>query len=526
MKKLVLVFLLLLTACAPKQPTTNRKTIAELQVLLKGYTADAFAQDVSTAYSLFPIAFADSNNDSKGDLQGVISKLDYLNDNNPATATDLGIDAVWFNPIYPSDTYHKYDIKNYKDIDPTFGTLDDFKALVAGMHERGIKIILDMVFNHTALNHPWFQQGIAGTKPYDKYYMIFTKRDATLYTKSSAWYGINSRIYYAGFWSGMPDLNAENEAVRAELRSVIDFWMDLGVDGFRFDAAPWVYSVDEYPIGTNVLEKNQQFWMEMKEYIKSKGKNTYMVGEVWLGAQQAANYASGFDSVFNFDLALGLLNAVNDGSSTNFLSQYLNGMKIYDMKTDNYLDAIFLSNHDQNRVMSVLSGDIDKAKLAANILFTLPGIPYVYYGEELGMMGQKPDENIREPFVWTTGTNPPMADWEVSKYNKDTPTYEQQVNDPNSMFNMYRTLIALRKNSEILRYGDLKSLDIISYKLIGFSRSYNGKTWIILHNIALRDQQTFTLPSASAIVYQHKDVTLDGLKVTLGPQSSVIFEVN
>lgn len=526
MKKFGLVLLLLLGACTPKIEPVTRKTVEELKILLENYSADEFAQEVSTAYSLFPIAFADSNNDSKGDLQGIIAHLDYLNDNDPSTNTDLGVDAVWFNPLHPSDSYHKYDVKDYKAIDPTFGTLDDFKTLVTEMHNRGIKIIMDMVFNHTALNNTWFQQGVAGKVPFDEYYMMFSKRDATQYTKSSAWYGTNSKIYYAGFWSGMPDLNAENEAVRDELRSVLDFWMELGVDGFRFDAAPWVYSVDEYPIGTNILAKNQQFWMEMKEYIKSKGKNTYMVGEVWLGALQSANYASGFDSLFNFDLALGITSAVNNGFSNNFLSSYLNGLKIYKLRTDNYLDAIFLSNHDQNRIMSVLSGDIDKAKLAANILFTLPGIPYVYYGEELGMKGMKPDENIREPFVWTNGTNPPMADWVSSQYNRDTPTYEQQVNDPDSMFSTYRTLVALRKNSEVLRFGDIQSLGIVSYKMIGFSRTYNGKTWIILHNIAEQDQQFYTLDTPATIIYKHKNVSLDQMKITLEPQSTVILEVN
>ncbi len=526
MKKFALVLLLLLSACSPKQTPSTRKTIEELELALKETSADAFAQEVSTVYSLFPIAFADSNGDSKGDLQGVISKLDYLNDNDPSTNTDLGIDAIWFNPIYPSDTYHKYDIKDYENIDRDFGTLDDFKLLVTQMHQRGIKIILDMVFNHTADNHPWFQQAISGKIPFDEYYMIFTKRDASKYTKSAAWYGINSKIYYAGFWNEMPDLNAESELVRNELRKVIDFWMNLGVDGFRFDAAPWVYSVDEYPIGTNVLALNQQFWMEMKDYIKTKNKDIYLVGEVWLSASSAANYGKGFDALFNFDLAAGILNAVNAGSSTNFLSSYLNGMKIIKMKTDHYIDAIFLSNHDQNRVMSVLSGDLGKAKLAANILFTLPGIPYVYYGEELGMQGMKPDENIREPFVWTTGSNPPMADWVSSKYNKTTPTVDQQVNDPESMFSMYQTLIALRKNSEVLRFGDLQSLAIISYKLIGFSRTYQGKTWIILHNIALRDQQFYTLEKNGTPIYQHNSVSIDGLNVTLGPQSTVILEIN
>jgi glycosidase len=524
MKKFGLVLLLLLSACTPKVEPVTRKTVDELEILLKDANADSFTQSVSTAYSLFPIAFADSNGDNKGDLQGIISKLDYLNDNDPSTTTDLGIDAVWMNPIYPSDTYHKYDINDYKAIDKDFGTMDDFKMLLSEAHKRGIKIILDMVFNHTSDTNPWFMKGISGTSPYDEYYMIKTKIKMSDYPANTGWYGKNSRMYFAGFWSEMPDLNAESELLRTELKGVLDFWMDLGVDGFRFDAVTQVYAMNEYPTGTPILALSKQFWMEMKQYIETKNKDVYTVGEAWVGANLASSYAPGFDSLFNFDLALGIVTVVKNGSSSNLMDNYLNGQNVFESKTDNYVDAIFLTNHDQNRIMSEVSGDTDKAKLAANILFTLPGIPFVYYGEELGMAGMKPDEHIRETFVWNKTINPPMADWVYNQYNKSTPTYEQQVTDPDSMFQVYRTLIELRKNSEVLRFGDIQKINS-SYQFLAYSRSYNGKTWIILHNVSGLSQ-VFTLSSEGTIIYTHKEVSVNLTEATLGPRSTLIFEVN
>jgi len=524
MKKLVLIFLLLLSACTPKVEPVTRKTVDELEVLLKDADASAFTQAVSTAYSLFPIAWADSDGDNKGDLKGIISKLDYLNDNDPSTTTDLGIDAVWFNPIYPSDTYHKYDINDYKAIDPSFGTLEDFKTLVSEMHKRGIKIILDMVFNHTSDTNPWFTQGIGGKSPFDEYYMIKTTIKMSDYPGNSGWYGRNSRMYFAGFWNEMPDLNAESDLVREELHRVLDFWMDLGVDGFRYDAVTQVYALNEYPKGTQLLQLSKQYWMEMKEYVESKNKAVYTVGEAWISANMASSYAAGFDSLFNFDLAVGILTAVKNGSSANFIDNYINGQNLFSTKTDHYVDAIFLTNHDQNRIMSEVSGDKEKAKLAASILFTLPGIPYVYYGEELGMRGIKPDEHIREPFVWNHGILPPMADWVSNQYNKDTPSYEDQVNDPESMFTLYRTLIALRKTSEVLRFGDLKKIDS-NYKFIAFSRTYNGKTWLIIHNVS-NMAQSFTLPSEGTVIYTHNTVTVTATQAEFDPQSTLILEVN
>jgi len=525
MRKLLLIIVLVLSACAKPVEEVKRLTVEELKVLLKDTSADGFTDDVSSAYSLFPIAFADSNGDGKGDLQGIINQLDYLNDNNPETNTDLGIDAVWLNPIYPSDTYHKYDINDYKAIDPAFGTIDDFKNLITEANKRGIKIILDMVFNHTSDTNPWFLKAIGGVEPFDEYYHVYTKIKLSDYPGSVGWYGRNSRMYYAGFWIEMPDLNLESELVRNELKSVLDFWLDLGVSGFRFDAAQHVYDPNEYPKGTNLMVKNKQFWMEMKNYVKSKSPDTYLVAEIWESTSSNAPYAPGFDSLFNFELAGNIVAAVMSGNSSKLLSSYQNAMKILGTKTDHYTDAIFLTNHDQDRIMSQLDGDVDKAKLAANILFTMPGIPFIYYGEELGMQGIKPDEYIREPFIWDGTLDIPNADWEVGKYNLNLDPYSVQVSHPDSMFNTYRTLIALRKGSQVLRYGDFVSLDISTSRVIAYSRTYNSQKWIILHNLN-SSTQTVSLSEQGTIIYQHKASTfIDGV-IELSPQSTLIIEVN
>jgi glycosidase len=344
------------------------------------------------------------------------------------------------------------------------------------------------------------------------------------YPGNAGWYGKNSRMYFAGFWSEMPDLNAESELLRTELKGVLDFWMDLGVDGFRFDAVTQVYALNEYPSSTPILALSKQFWMEMKQYIEAKNKDVYTVGEAWVGANLASSYAPGFDSLFNFDLALGIVTMVKNSSSSNLMDNYINGQNVFKSKTDHYVDAIFLTNHDQNRIMSEVSGDITKAKLAAHILFTLPGIPFVYYGEELGMFGVKPDEHIREAFPWNKTTTPPMALWVYNQYNQSTPTYEQQVTDPESMFQVYRSLIELRKNSEVLRFGDIQKINS-TYQFLAYSRSYNGKTWIILHNVSA-SSQVFTLSSTGTIMYTHKEVSVDGTQATLGPRSTLILEVN
>ncbi len=523
MKRILILLLVVLTACTGTAQV-KRKTVAELAVLLKGSNADVFATEVSSVYNIFPISYADSNGDGYGDLKGIIEHLDVLNDGNPATKTDLGIDAIWLNPIHPSKTYHKYDVMDYYNVDPQFGTLDDFKALVAACKQRGIKLILDMVFNHTAFDNQWFQKAISGDKKYHDYYRIEAKLTNAQYPDKQGWYFTNSLGYYASFWDKMPELNANSEAVRTELKNILKFWMDLGVEGFRYDAAPRVYDKNEYPVGTATMELNKQFWMEMKQYVKSVNPNIFLLAEVWLPANQAAAYASGFDSMFNFDLATGILNTVKQGYQTNFISTYQTGKKNFLERNETFIDATFLTNHDQNRIMSVLSGDIPRAKLAANILFTLPGIPFIYYGEELGMFGSKPDEEIREPYRWTTANAVPNALWEQWKLNLTTPTYEVQKSDPKSMFSQYRNLVTMRQTSDILRFGEIESLtlSIPNQKILGFVRTYKGKKLTVLHNLDTQSQ-TVELTLVGKLLYQNGQAILSNKTIVLPPFASIVI---
>ncbi len=521
MKKLLLVLLLVLSACVQKEPTIQRKTVDELAALLEGSNADKFASEVSVAYNIFPISYADSDGDGTGDLRGIIDHLDVLNDGDPSTDTDLGITAIWLNPIHPSKTYHKYDVIDYYAIDSEFGTLDDFQDLSDACEERGIKLIIDIVFNHTADDNPWFIKAMSGDEVYRDYYRIEEKLTNAEYPNKTGWSFRNSLAYYASFWDQMPELNADSEAVRDEMKKILSFWMDLGVDGFRYDAAPRMYDANEYPVGTGTMELNKQFWMEMKEYVKSEDPEILLLAEVWMPAAQAAPYAVGFDSMFNFDLATGIVTTVMQGYQTNFVATYLNGKNVFTGRNENYLDSTFLTNHDQNRIMSVLGGNVDQAKLAANILFTLPGIPFIYYGEELGMLGTKPDERIREPYRWTSQNDAPNALWENWELNLNTTPYEQQTTDEDSMFSLYRRLVHFRDASDVLRFGDIQSLTL-SNKVLGFTRTFEGKTLTIVHNLD-RFAQTVDLDDSGTILYQHGEVQLISNVLTLQPYASVVI---
>jgi alpha-amylase len=523
MKKLLILLLILLTACS--NTVVKRKTVDELASLLKGSNAEVFASEVAAAYNIFPISYADSNGDGYGDFRGIIDHLDVLNDGNPATSTDLGITAIWLNPIHPSKTYHKYDVMDYYAVDPQFGTMEDFKALVAACKQRGIKLILDMVFNHTAIDNPWFQEAISGNKKYLDYYRIEKKLTNAQYPDKTNWYFTNSLAYYASFWDKMPELNAQSENVRTELRNILKFWMDLGVDGFRYDAAPRIYYINEYPVGTPTMELNKQFWMEMKQYVKSVNPDIFLLAEVWLPSNQAAAFAPGFDAMFNFDLATGILNTIKQGYQSDFVQTYLNGKKNFTSRNENYIDATFITNHDQNRVMSEFQGDLAKARLAANLLFTLPGIPFIYYGEELGMFGAKPDEQIREPYRWTNLDAIPNALWEAWQLNLTTPTYTTQKDDPNSMFSLYRKLVQMRDANDTLRFGDIEALVLATPnpKLLGFTRHYEGKKLTIIHNLD-KNPQEVTLTSGKTVLFENNGATLKGNTVTLPGYSSIIVE--
>lgn len=524
------VIALVLMGCSAKP--VPRKTTDELKELLASSNADVFQSEVNAVYEIFPISFADSNGDNIGDIQGIIARLDYLNDGDDSTHEDLGIDAIWLTPVHPSQSYHKYDVLDYKAIDPKFGTLDDFKQLIEEADKRGIKIIMDMVFNHSAYDHPWFQKAIKQEKPYDEYYRIEKELPKEQYSNRSAWYKANDLFYYGSFWDRMPEFNVENELVRKEFKDILSFWLDLGVSGFRYDAAKHVYDQYEYPSGFPLLDANLQFWLEMKAHVKSVNPNAFLVSEVWLQTTAMAPYAVAYDSLFDFDFGTGVIAAVNAGSKQKVVESYLKNMAVKLSRNANYINATFLTNHDQNRVMSVLGNDIGKAKLAAHILLTMPGIPFIYYGEELGMQGMKPDEQIREPMKWSEDLKSGgVAYWESWKYNADTPSVEKQTNDDSSMLSTYRNLLRLRNAYPALKSTIMEEVNLKNSSLMAYQRTdeQSGEALFVVHNMYSGPME-FEYEIKN-IIYQNGDVQIveaenNPSKIVLSGRTTAIFKIN
>ena len=459
-------------------------------------------------YEIFVRSFCDSNGDGIGDLNGMTSKLDYLH--------DLGIRAIWLMPVNPSPTYHKYDVTDYYGIDPEYGTLADFRRLVAAAHERGVAVILDLVVHHTSIGHHWFQEAQKGPdNPCRTFYKWLppgeikrrnlATRDITADSgERSPWHCAPTRIgtqiggdntknpnteqYYGMFWSGMPDLNFDHQPLREEVYNIARYWLAMGVDGFRLDAARHLYRESEEP-------KNHQFWDEFGQVVQAAKPGAYLVGEVWTRPDHVAPYFRGLQANFNFDLALELEAAIRRGTDSGDLVAFLaNTHAAYGAVNPDFIDALILSNHDQNRIGSLLDGNVDKLKVAANLLLTLPGNPYLYYGEEIGMLGLKPDEFIREPFLWDVGKNDPQrsrlgANNKQARYSTSRtvrPLAEQQ-NDSHSLYSHYKRLIAFRNSHPVL--DDNRSRLVLTGSrqggIIAFGRqSANGTQVLILHNLS------------------------------------------
>jgi alpha-amylase len=428
-------------------------------------------------YEIFVRSFYDSDGNGIGDLKGVIQKLDYLNDGNPATTTDLGITGIWLMPIHPSPSYHGYDVVNYTGVNPEYGTVADLQELVTKAHQRGIKVIIDLVINHTSDQHPWFIAAAANTRSDKRPYYSWSG------TKSSnAWHPKSGSYYYGYFYSGMPDLNYRSEKVTSEILNVAAFWDEVGdVDGYRMDAIP--YLIEE---GTNIqhtpstMKWLRDFWIKQKQ----RNPSLMLVGEVWFPTTDVAPYTDRrMDYCFEFDLAGAIVGAVANGNVIGLKSKMNQVLANYPERQY----GVFLSNHDQNRIIETLSLDVNKAKVAAGIMLTLPGVPYIYYGEEVGMSGVKPDEDIRRPMQWTAGSNAgfsTVTPWRAPNSNFATFNVATLQQDPNSLWNHYRKLISVRNNSLTLRQGFYDPIDSPAEQIFAFLVVNGNDGVLAIHNVA------------------------------------------
>ena len=422
-----------------------------------------------TYYELFVYSFYDSDGDGIGDLQGVLEKLDYLNDGDDATDTDLGINGIWLMPVMPSTTYHKYDTTDYEDIDPQYGTLEDFKELLAACHERGIRVILDLAMNHSSSRHSWFLQATEYLKslpegaepdaaecPYVDYY-LFSREAQSGYAQVNGtdWY------YEARFWDGMPDLNLQNETVRREFEQVADFWLDLGVDGFRLDA------VKEYVTGST--EDNVEILSWFADYVHGKDSENYLVCECWTDQNTYAQYyKSGVDSMFDFAFAdkSGIIaNVVNGKASAASYAKNLEAEQtLYAQYNADYINAPFYTNHDMGRSTGYYAGENSAAqtKMGNALNLLMNGNAFLYYGEELGMKGSGKDENKRAPMYWSKDSSAEgmckgPADMEDFQMKFDS--LKEQQEDPDSIYNYVKQVIKIRNQNPAIARGTTTYLE-------------------------------------------------------------------
>lgn len=432
-------------------------------------------------YQIFVPSFADSNGDGTGDIRGIIHALDYLQ--------DLGIRGLWLSPLFRSPSYHKYDTLDYYSIDPVFGTLQDFEDLVQATSARGMHLLLDLVFSHTSRNHPWFLSAASGGE-YRDYYIWKTPaeiRRLGLGTRAATadtglrrpWHSLpgNPEKYYGIFSPDMPDLNLENRDTRIALLEIARFWLRKGVKGFRLDAAKHLYA------SWLPEDRNIAFWTALKEELEKDFPETFLLGEIWSTPEKVAPYYRGLHATFNFELCYALRDALRmEKDEKNLLHTLAETRERYAAVNPNYIDAIFLGNHDQERIASFFQGHRLKAEAALNLLMTLPGTPFLYYGEELGMYGKKPDISLREPFPWGTEMT---TTWNIPKYSSPQrlPDLELQKADPSSLYHHYRTLVQWRKQHPALE-GDFTVPAQTDPRLLCFLRTSQEENLLILQNLS------------------------------------------
>lgn len=426
-------------------------------------------------YEIFVRSFYDSNGDGIGDINGIIEKLDYIQ-------KDLGATALWLMPINPSPSYHGYDVTDYKAINPQYGTMQDFKNLVQQLHSRGMKIIIDLVLNHTSDEHPWFQSAFNDRKSIYRDWYVFSDTKPTW----NGWHGNSTNGYYLGLFSHkMPDLNFETKALKDEVKSITKYWLqDMNVDGFRLDAV-------KHLIEDGAVQENTPatiaYWKEFSTNTKMQKHEAVNVAEIWSNSKEIAKYTrNGLDLGFEFDLSGSLLNAVQKGTPSGLKTKLSELRNVYPY----HQYATFLSNHDKDRSYETMGKSIANSKLAAAVLLTLPGSPFIYYGEEIGMWGTKSgdDKWVRTPLHWTsdaatagfTTANP----WNQIVGDQETKNIATQKADVNSLLNTYRQFSTLRKKYPQLTKGTYQTLGVSSSSLFGYLRETAGKAIVVVHNFA------------------------------------------
>lgn len=450
-------------------------------------------------YQIFVNSYCDSDGDTIGDIPGIISKLDYLNDGDPNSGDDLGIDGIWLTPIMPSTSYHKYDVDDYYNIDENFGTLDDFDTLLEECHKRGIKVIMDLVLNHISSRNPLYLQAVdevAGGKldGAAEYFEIHKEDYFSIDTQVNVL--ANGYACEANFSHDMPEWNLNSEKTREEFTKIAKFWLDRGVDGFRLDAVKYF---------TNSETDGKEFLQWFCNTCRDIKSDVYIVGEDWEDDMYLEdNYESGIDSLFSFKFA-----QASGVIIRNMLTQKgentINKFKSYDEKMSkankNYINAMFLSNHDQIRAANSLkSYGTSFEKFAASVYMLVPGNSFTYYGEEIGMTSPDTtsDAYYRTGMIWDSENLPEINvnGMEIEQTAPEDGGVEQQLTNDDSLLRFYQRVIKVKnQNPEIARGRITDTVDFNDSNIGAYYVEYEGSKLLVIHNFNKTDSKELTITS-------------------------------
>ncbi len=513
-------------AQAGQAPDAGEYAVSDVDLSRYADTTD----NARVFYEIFVGSFSDSDGDGVGDLRGIINRFDYLNDGDPASGKSLGVEGLWLTPIFLSPSYHKYDVADYYTVDPAFGTEEDLRELAALCESRNVKLILDLPINHTGSRCSWFTSFIHAHRqkdasdPYYNFYTWCGPEDAApAGRRFSSLSGTEDR-YECNFDDSMPELNFDNEAVRQAVLDVARHYLDLGVDGFRFDAAKYVYFGDN--------RSSAQFWDWYMEELRKIDPEIYVVAEVWDTDAVIEEYY-GSMNCFNFSVSTvnGLISAAAKGGDPGRYASYTESF----LKTVRALrpDAMivpFVSNHDMDRAAGFLPVSTGEMQMAANLYLLSPGSPFLYYGEEIGMKGSRgganTDANRRLAMLWGDGDT--VKDPEGSTYDKNKVSLTDQLGREDSLFTYYKRLILIRRaNPEIAR-GDCRAVSAPGSKVGGFVFDWNGSSVCVLHN-STQEVKTVDLAALGLDYTQISafigmgEATLEGTGLRLDGQTSVVL---
>ncbi len=498
---------------------------------------DPINDNYRTFYQIFVGSFSDSNSDGIGDLRGIINRFDYLNDGDINSGKSLGVQGIWLSPIFSSPSYHKYDAKDYYQIDWRFGTDADLKELIELCHSRNVKIILDVAINHTSSSHPWyleFKSARASGDTQNKYYNYYScvtsaeKKNGIAYQKIA---GVDCWVE-CNFSGDMPELNFDNPEVKTEALNIAKHYLDMGIDGFRFDAIKYIYYGD--------TPRSVAFWEWYMSELRAIKPDIYCVGECWSGETEILDYY-GAMNCFNFAMsqAEGFAASAAKGSSINNFTKYVEGYNAKIAKENpNGMAMSFLSNHDMDRIAGAFVTE-NHMRMAANLYLLSPGSPVIYYGEEIGMRGSRGGENTdanrRLAMLW--GDSDLIKDPVGATYpdkNQINTTVAQQMADEGSMYNYYCKLIAIRHKYGAIARGEYKSVDCSSRYLGGFVIEHDGEKIGLFHNTSATEELTVDLSKCAALSGINfvavcdsigiSSAKLEGTILTVGPQTSVIIK--